>query len=89
MTYSKLSKSKAGLAVKQKDESLVVNGKITSDMLIKERDLLVSIKGAKSKSVRNRIVRIESVLVARERILTEMLTKKKKKEESKDDVSSK
>ena len=78
MTYSKLSKSKAGYAVREKDESLVVNGKITSEMLIKERDFLVSNKGARSKSVRNRITRIESVLVARERILKEMLTKKKK-----------
>ena len=89
MSYSRKSKSRAGLSIKQKDETLVMKGTITSDMLIKERDLLVSIKGAKSRSVRNRIVRIESVLVARERILTEMLTKKKKKEESKDDVSSK
>ena len=78
MTYSKLSKSKAGYAVREKDESLVVNGKITSEMLIKERDFLVSNKCARSKSVRNRITRIESVLVARERILKEMLTKKKK-----------
>ena len=81
MTYSKLSKSKAGYAVREKDESLVVNGKITSEMLIKERDFLVSNKGARTKSVRNRITRIESVLVARERILTEMLTKKKKEED--------
>ena len=78
MTYSNLSKSKAGHAVREKDESLVVNGKITSEMLIKERDFLVSNKGARTKSVRNRITRIESVLVARERILKEMLTKKKK-----------
>ena len=78
MTYSNLSKSKAGYAVREKDESLVVNGKITSEMLIKERDFLISNKGARSKSVRNRITRIESVLVARERILKEMLTKKKK-----------
>ena len=78
MTYSNLSKSKAGYAVREKDESLVVNGKITSVMLIKERDFLVSNKGARTKSVRNRITRIESVLVARERILKEMLTKKKK-----------
>jgi hypothetical protein len=81
MTYSKLSKSKAGYAVREKDESLVVNGKITSEMLIKERDFLVSNKGARTKSVRNRITRIESVLVARERILKEMLTKKKKEED--------
>ena len=81
MTYSNLSKSKAGYAVREKDESLVVNGKITSEMLIKERDFLVSNKGARTKSVRNRITRIESVLVARERILTEMLTKKKKEED--------
>ena len=81
MTYSNLSKSKAGYAVREKDESLVVNGKITSEMLIKERDFLVSNKGARTKSVRNRITRIESVLVARERILKEMLTKKKKEEE--------
>ena len=81
MTYSKLSKSKAGYAVREKDESLVINGKITSEMLIKERDFLVSNKGARTKSVRNRITRIESVLVARERILTEMLTKKKKEED--------
>tara|TARA_B100001175_G_scaffold34576_1_gene25136 strand:+ start:53 stop:301 length:249 start_codon:yes stop_codon:yes gene_type:complete len=78
MTYSNLSKSKAGYTVREKDESLVVNGKITSEMLIKERDFLVSNKGARTKSVRNRITRIESVLVARERILKEMLTKKKK-----------
>ena len=65
MTYSNLSKSKAGYAVREKDESLVVNGKITSEMLIKERDFLVSNKGARTKSVRNRITRIESVLVAR------------------------
>ena len=81
MTYSKLSKSKAGYAVREKDESLDVNGKITSEMLIKERDFLVSNKGARTKSVRNRITRIESVLVARERILKEMLTKKKKEED--------
>ena len=81
MTYSKLSKSKAGYAVREKDESLVVNGKITSEMLIKERDFLVSNKGARTKSVRNRITRIESVLVAREKILKEMLTKKKKEED--------
>ena len=78
MTYSNLSKNKAGYAVREKDKSLVVNGKITSEMLIKERDFLVSNKGARTKSVRNRITRIESVLVARERILKEMLTKKKK-----------
>ena len=89
MSYSRKSKSIASLSIKQKDETLVMNGTITSDMLIKERDFYMSNKGAKPKSVRNRIVRIESVLVARERILTEMLTKKKKKEESKDDVSSK
>mgnify|MGYP001173850294 FL=1 len=81
MTYSNLSKSKAGYAVREKDESLVVNGKITSEMLIKERDFLISNKGARTKSVRNRITRIESVLVARERILKEMLTKKKKEED--------
>ena len=81
MTYSNLSKSKTGYAVREKDESLVVNGKITSEMLIKERDFLVSNKGARTKSVRNRITRIESVLVARERILKEMLTKKKKEED--------
>ena len=81
MTYSNLSKSKAGYTVREKDESLVVNGKITSEMLIKERDFLVSNKGARTKSVRNRITRIESVLVARERILKEMLTKKKKEED--------
>ena len=81
MTYSNLSKSKAGYAVREKDESLVINGKITSEMLIKERDFLVSNKGARTKSVRNRITRIESVLVARERILKEMLTKKKKEED--------
>jgi len=81
MTYSNLSKNKAGYAVREKDESLVVNGKITSEMLIKERDFLVSNKGARTKSVRNRITRIESVLVARERILKEMLTKKKKEED--------
>ena len=81
MTYSNLSKSKAGYTVREKDESLVVNGKITSEMLIKERDFLVSNKGARTKSVRNRITRIESVLVARERILKEMLTKKKEKSE--------
>ena len=89
MSYSRKSKSRAGLSIKQKDETLVMNGIITSDMLIKERDFYMSNKGAKPKSVRNRIVRIESVLVARERILTEMLTKKKKKEESTDDVPSK
>ena len=81
MTYSNLPKSKTGYAVREKDESLVVNGKITSEMLIKERDFLVSNKGARTKSVRNRITRIESVLVARERILKEMLTKKKKEED--------
>ena len=81
MTYSNLSKNKAGYAVRETDESLVVNGKITSEMLIKERDFLVSNKGARTKSVRNRITRIESVLVARERILKEMLTKKKKEED--------
>ena len=88
MSYSRKSKSRAGLSIKQKDETLVMNGTITSDMLIKERDFYMSNKGARNKSVRDRIVRIESVLVARERILTEMLTKKKK-EESKDDVPSK
>ena len=81
MTYSNLSKSKAGYAVREKDKSLVANGKITNEMLIKERDFLVSNKGARTKSVRNRITRIESVLVARERILKEMLTKKKEKSE--------
>ena len=89
MSYSRKSKSRTGLSIKQKDENLVMNGTITSDMLIKERDFYMSNKGARTKSIRDRIVRIESVLVARERILTEMLTKKKKKEESKDDVSSK
>mgnify|MGYP006251201817 FL=1 len=88
MSYSRKSKSRAGLSIKQKDETLVMNGTITSDMLIKERDFYMSNKGARTKSVRDRITRIESVIVARERILTEMLTKKKK-EESKDDVPSK
>ena len=77
MSYSRKSKSRAGLSIKQKDETLVMNGTITSDMLIKERDFYMSNKGARNKSVRDRIVRIESVLVARERILSEMLKKKK------------
>ena len=57
-------------------------------MLIAERDYYLSNKSARTKSVRDRITRIESVIVAREKILTEML-KAKKKEEAVDDVPSK
>ena len=62
-------------------------GTVTSEMLIAERDFYLSNKSARTKSVRDRITRIESVIVAREKILSEML--KKKKEESKDAVPSK
>ena len=89
MSYSRKSKSRAGLSIKQKDETLVMNGTITSDMLIKERDFYMSNKGARTKSIRDRIVRIESVLVARERIFIRDVNQKKKKEESKDAVPSK
>jgi len=87
MSYSRKSKSKAGISIKQKDENLVMNGTVTSEMLIAERDFYLSNKSARTKSVRDRITRIESVIVAREKILSEML--KKKKEESKDAVPSK
>ena len=88
MSYSRKSKSRTGLSIKQKDENLVMNGTVTSEMLITERDFYMSNKGKKTKSVRDRITRIESVIVAREKILSEML-KKKKKEEAVDDVPSK
>ena len=87
MSYSRKSKSRTGLSIKQKDENLVMNGTVTSEMLIAERDYDLSNKSARTKSVRDRITRIESVIVAREKILSEML--KKKKEESKDAVPSK
>ena len=88
MSYSRKSKSRTGLSIKQKDENLVMNGTVTSEMLITERDFYMSNKGKKTKSVRDRIIRIESVIVAREKILSEML-KAKKKEEAVDDVPSK
>ena len=87
MSYSRKSKSRAGISIKQKDENLVMNGTVTSEMLIAERDFYLSNKSARTKSIRDRITRIESVIVAREKILSEML--KKKKEESKDAVPSK
>ena len=87
MSYSSKSKSRVGISIKQKDENLVMNGTVTSEMLIAERDFYLSNKSARTKSVRDRITRIESVIVAREKILSEML--KKKKEESKDAVPSK
>ena len=87
MSYSRKYKSRTGLSIKQKDENLVMNGTVTSEMLIAERDFYLSNKSARTKSVRDRITRIESVIVAREKILSEML--KKKKEESKDAVPSK
>ena len=46
--------------------------------LIAERDYYMSNKGARTNSVRDRITRIESVIVAREKILSEMLKKKEK-----------
>ena len=50
----------------------------------------MSNKGARTKSVGNRITRIESVIVAREKILSEMLKAKKKEEvETVDAVPSK
>ena len=88
MSYSRKSKSRTGLSIKQKDENLVMNGTVTSEMLIAERDNYLSNKSARTKSVRDRITRIESVIVAREKILSEML-KAKKKEEAVDDVPSK
>ena len=87
MSYSRKYKSRAGLSTKQKDDTLVMDCTFTSEMLIAERDFSLSNKSAITKSVRDRITRIESVIVAREKILSEML--KKKKEEAVDDVPSK
>jgi len=78
MSYSRKSKSRTGLSIKQKDENLVMNGTVTSEMLIAERDFYLSNKSARTRSVRDRITRIESVIVAREKILSEMLKKKAK-----------
>ena len=78
MSYSIKSKSRTGLSIKQKDENLVMNGTVTSEMLIAERDFYLSNKSARTNSVRDRIIRIESVIVAREKILSEMLKKKEK-----------
>jgi len=74
---NRVSKHKINLAVKMKDESLVLDKTTTVATLIAERDYYMLNKGARTNSVRDRIIRIESVIVARERILTEMLTKKK------------
>ena len=72
----KPSNSGTGINIKQKDESLVISN-ISNETLIAERDYYMLIKGAKTNDIRNRITRIESVLVARERIMSEMLKKKK------------
>ena len=75
---NRISKRRTGLAVKMKDEILVLSKKAAIVNLIAERDYYMSNKGAKTKSVVNRITRIESVIVAREKILSEMLKKKEK-----------
>jgi hypothetical protein len=75
---NRISKRRTGLAVKMKDEILVLSKKAAIVNLIAERDYYMSNKGAKTKSVGNRITRIESVIVAREKILSEMLKKKEK-----------
>jgi len=82
-----ISKRRTGLAVKMKDESLVLDKKAAVANLIAERDYYLSNKSARTRSVRDRITRIESVIVAREKILSEML--KKKEVETVDDVPSK
>ena len=87
---NRISKRRTGLAVKMKDESLVLDKKAAVANLIAERDYYLLNKSARTKSVRDRITRIESVIVAREKILTEMLKAKKKEEvETVDDVPSK
>ena len=75
---NRISKRRTGLAVKMKDEILVLSKKAAIVNLIAERDYYMSNKGAKTKSVGNGITRIESVIVAREKILSEMLKKKEK-----------
>jgi len=74
---NKSSKRKTSVAVKMKDENLVLDKKASVATLIAERDYYLNNKSARTRSVRDRIIRIESVILARERILTEMLTKKK------------
>ena len=87
---NRISKRRTGLAVKMKDEILVLSKKAAVVNLIAERDYYLSNKSARTKSVRDRITRIESVIVAREKILSEMLKAKKKEEvETVDDVPSK
>ena len=75
---NRVSKHKTSLSVKMKDESLVLDKTATVATLIAERDYYMSNKGARTNSVRDRITRIESVIVAREKILSEMLKKKEK-----------
>jgi hypothetical protein len=87
---NRVSKHKTSLSVKMKDESLVLDKTATVATLIAERDYYMSNKGARTNSVRDRITRIESVIVAREKILSEMLKAKKKEEvEAVNDVPSK
>jgi hypothetical protein len=75
---NRISKRRTGLAVKMKDEILVLSKKAAIVNLLAERDYYMSNKGARTNSVRDRITRIESVIVAREKILSEMLKKKEK-----------
>lgn len=75
---NRISKRRTGLAVKMKDEILVLSKKAAIVNLLAERDYYMSNKGARTKSVGNRITRIESVIVAREKILSEMLKKNAK-----------
>ena len=74
---NKVSKRKTSVAVKRKDESLVLDKKAAVATLIAERDYYLNNKGARTRDIKNRITRIESVIVARERIMSEMLKKKK------------
>ena len=82
---NRISKRRTGLAVKMKDESLVLDKKAAVANLIAERDYYLLNKSARTKSVRDRITRIESVIVAREKILSEMLKKKEEEPIAKQD----
>ena len=82
---NRVSKHKTSLSVKMKDESLVLDKKAAVANLIAERDYYLSNKSARTRSVRDRITRIESVIVAREKILSEMLKKKEEEPIAKQD----
>ncbi len=60
----KFDKAIGNIKQRAKDKFVFMSGKTTQELL-DERNYWLDIKGARNKSVNNRITRLESVLVAR------------------------